>query len=41
MKWALLEHDLTVKGGELTPSLKVKREVAAERNKELLDSFYA
>ncbi len=40
-KWALLEHDLTVEGGELTPSLKVKRAVVAERNKELLDSLYA
>jgi long-chain acyl-CoA synthetase len=40
-KWALLEHDLTVEGGELTPSLKVKRAVVAERNKDLLDSFYA
>lgn len=39
-KWALLERDLTVEGGELTPSLKVKRRVVAERNKELLDSFY-
>jgi long-chain acyl-CoA synthetase len=40
-KWALLERDLTVEGGELTPSLKVKRAVVAERNRELLDSFYA
>jgi long-chain acyl-CoA synthetase len=39
-KWALLERDLTVEGGELTPSLKVKRAVVAERYKELLDSFY-
>lgn len=39
-KWALLEGDLTVEGGELTPSLKVKRAVVAERNKELFDSFY-
>jgi long-chain acyl-CoA synthetase len=39
-KWALLERDLTVEGGELTPSLKVKRGVVAERYKELLDSFY-
>lgn len=39
-KWALLEHDLTVEGGELTPSLKVKRAVVAERYKELLESFY-
>ncbi len=40
-KWALLDRDLTVEGGELTPSLKVKRAVVAERNKELLDSFYS
>jgi long-chain acyl-CoA synthetase len=39
-KWALLDRDLTVEGGELTPSLKVKRAVVAERNRELLDSFY-
>jgi long-chain acyl-CoA synthetase len=40
-KWAFLERDLTVEGGELTPSLKVKRGVVAERYKELLESFYA
>jgi long-chain acyl-CoA synthetase len=39
-KWALLDRDLTVENGELTPSLKVKRAVVAERNRELLDSFY-
>jgi long-chain acyl-CoA synthetase len=39
-KWALLDRDLSVEGGELTPSLKVKRAVVAERNRELLDSFY-
>jgi long-chain acyl-CoA synthetase len=39
-KWALLDRDLTVEGGELTPSLKVKRAVVAERNRELLDSLY-
>lgn len=39
-KWALLERDLTVEGGELTPSLKVKWAVVADRYKELLDSFY-
>ena len=33
-------HRLTHQPGELTPSLKVKRAVVAERNKELLDSFY-
>jgi long-chain acyl-CoA synthetase len=39
-KWTLLDHDLSVELGELTPSLKVKRAVVAERNKELLDAFY-
>lgn len=39
-KWALLDHDLSVDGGELTPSLKVKRAVIAERYHELIDSLY-
>jgi long-chain acyl-CoA synthetase len=40
-KWALLDHDLSVERGELTPSLKVKRAVVADENKRLLDGFYA
>jgi long-chain acyl-CoA synthetase len=40
-KWAVLNHDLSVDGGQLTPSLKVKRGVVAEQNKETLDGFYA
>lgn len=40
-KWALLPSDLSIEGGELTPSLKVKRAVVEEKNKELLDSFYS
>lgn len=40
-KWALLEHDLSVERGELTPSLKVKRAVVADRNRETLDAFYS
>ena len=39
-KWALLDHDLSVEGGELTPSLKVKRSVVAEQNKRILDALY-
>jgi long-chain acyl-CoA synthetase len=39
-KWALLDHDLSVERGELTPSLKVKRAVVADRNNEVLDAFY-
>jgi long-chain acyl-CoA synthetase len=40
-KWSVLDRDLTVESGELTPSLKVKRAVVAERNKETLDAFYS
>lgn len=39
-KFVILEHDFTVDGGELTPSLKVKRKVIEDRNRELLDGLY-
>ncbi|NYJ00880.1 long-chain acyl-CoA synthetase [Nocardioides thalensis] len=39
-KWELLDHDLTIESGELTPSLKVKRAVVEKNNSELIDSFY-
>ncbi len=37
----ILEHDLTVEAGELTPSMKVKRRVVEQRYREVLDSMYA
>ena len=40
-KWKVLDHDLTVESGELTPSMKVKRNVVEENNQQLIDSFYA
>ena len=40
-KWRLLDHDLTVESGELTPSMKVKRNVVEGNNTELIDSLYA
>lgn len=39
-KWKVLDHDLTIESGELTPSMKVKRNVVEENNKELIASFY-
>jgi len=39
-KFAILEKDFSIEGGELTPTLKVKRKVVTERYSDLLDSFY-
>ncbi|HEY2319353.1 MAG TPA: long-chain fatty acid--CoA ligase [Solirubrobacteraceae bacterium] len=40
-KFAILERDLTVEDGELTPTLKVKRTVVNERYAEMLESLYS
>jgi long-chain acyl-CoA synthetase len=37
----ILEHDLTIESGELTPSLKLKRRVVEQRYKHVLDEMYA
>ena len=39
-RFAILDRDFTQEGGELTPTLKVKRKVVAERYREVLDQFY-
>ena len=39
-KWILLDHDLTIESGELTPSMKVRRKVVEANNKKRLDSLY-
>jgi long-chain acyl-CoA synthetase len=39
--FALLEQEMSVDGGELTPTLKVKRRVVDEKYKGLIDRMYA
>jgi long-chain acyl-CoA synthetase len=40
-KFELLDHDLTVESGELTPSMKVKRNVVEDNYSEMIDKLYA
>jgi len=40
-KFVVLDHDLTVESGELTPSLKVKRKVVEDNNREKINALYA
>jgi len=39
-KFALLERELTVASGELTPTLKVRRRIVDERYRPLIDEIY-
>jgi long-chain acyl-CoA synthetase len=40
-KFVILDHDLSQATGELTPTLKVKRNIVNERYAELFDALYA
>jgi long-chain acyl-CoA synthetase len=40
-KWEILDHDLSIESGELTPSMKVKRAVVQTNNQDRIDALYA
>jgi len=39
-KFALLDHELTVEGGELTPTLKIRRRIVDEKYARTIDALY-
>jgi long-chain acyl-CoA synthetase len=39
-KFTILDHDLTVEDGDLTPSLKLRRKAVSEKYREVLDAAY-
>ena len=40
-KFTILDHDLTIEDGDLTPSLKLRRKAVSEKYQETLDAHYA
>ncbi|MGZ4445179.1 MAG: AMP-dependent synthetase/ligase [Nocardioides sp.] len=40
-KWEILDHDLSIESGELTPSMKVKRNVVEGNYADKIAAFYA
>ena len=40
-KFEILPHDLSQEGGELTPTLKVKRNVVADKYEPQIEALYA
>jgi long-chain acyl-CoA synthetase len=40
-KFELVEKDFTIEGGELTPTMKVRRRVVEQKYKALIDAIYA
>jgi long-chain acyl-CoA synthetase len=40
-RFAILDHDLTIEADELTPTMKIKRKVAMERYREIIEALYA
>ncbi len=39
-KFEILDHDLSVEDGEMTPSMKVRRKAVEKQYRQLLDTFY-
>jgi long-chain acyl-CoA synthetase len=39
-KFVLIENEMTVEGGELTPTLKVRRRIVDEKYKSVIDRMY-
>lgn len=39
-KWAILQRDFSISGGELGPTMKLKRLTVLEKYKDIIDSFY-
>jgi long-chain-fatty-acid--CoA ligase ACSBG len=40
-KWCVLPEDFSMPGGELGPTLKMKRHVVMEKNSKTIENFYA
>jgi long-chain acyl-CoA synthetase len=40
-RFVILDHDLSLQTGELTPTLKVKRNVVNDKYAELFEELYA
>ncbi len=39
-RWALLKNDLSIENGDLTPNLKLKRNLVAQRRAKVVDALY-
>ena len=40
VKWIVLPVDFSLPGGELGPTLKMKRHVVHEKNNQVIEDFY-